>query len=53
MKGKILKGSIIAIILIIFLVSSVSAENANDETKVLTLSKGGLVINYPSDWGYS
>ncbi|MBE6501887.1 MAG: hypothetical protein E7Z79_05540 [Methanobrevibacter thaueri] len=53
MKGKILKGSIIAIILIIFLVSSVSAENANEETKVLTLSKGGLVINYPSDWGYS
>lgn len=55
MKGKILKGSIIAIVLIIFLVSSVSADNnnANDETKVLTLSKGGLVISYPSDWGYS
>ena len=28
-------------------------EATNDETKVLTLSKGGLVINYPSDWGYS
>lgn len=54
MKGKILKGSIIAIILIMFLVSSVSAENkVNEETKVLTLSKGGLVIKYPSDWGYS
>ena len=54
MKGKILIGSIIAIILILFLVSSVSADNnANEETKVLTLSKGGLVINYPSDWGYS
>ena len=54
MKGKIIKGSIIAIILIIFLVSSVSAENnTDDETKVVTLSKGGLVINYPSDWGYS
>ena len=54
MKGKILIGSIIAIVLIMFLVSSVSADNnANDETKVLTLSKGGLVISYPSDWGYS
>ena len=54
MKGRILKGSIIAIILIMFMVSSVSADNnANEETKVVTLSKGGLVINYPSDWGYS
>ena len=54
MKGKILKGSIIAIILIIFLVSSVSAESkSNDDTTIQTLSKGGLTINYPSDWGYS
>lgn len=54
MKGKVLKGSIIAIVLIIFLISSVGAgNNANDETKVLSLSKGGLAINYPSDWGYS
>ena len=54
MKGKILKGSIIAIILIIFLVSSVSAESkSNDQTTIQTLSKGGLTINYPSDWGYS
>lgn len=37
-----------------FLVSSVSADtNADEETQVMTLSKGGLVINYPSDWGYS
>ena len=54
MKGKIIKGSIIAIILIIFLVSSVSAESkSNDQTTIQTLSKGGLTINYPSDWGYS
>ena len=53
MKGKILKGSIIAIILIMFLVSSVSAENKANDEKVLTLSKGGLVIKYPSDWGVS
>ena len=54
MKNKILKGSIISIILIIFLVSCVSAENnTNSDAKVQTLSKGGLTINYPSDWGYS
>ena len=54
MKGKILKGSIIAIILIVFLLSSVSAESkSNDDTTIQTLSKGGLTINYPSDWGYS
>lgn len=54
MKGKILRGSIIAVVLIMFLVSSVSADtNADEETQVMTLSKGGLVINYPSDWGYS
>lgn len=54
MKGKILKGSIIAIILIIFLVSSVSAgANNKEDPTVMTISKGGLVVNYPSDWGYS
>lgn len=54
MKSKILKGSIIAIILVMFLVSSVgAANNPNDGSEVLTLSKGGLVIKYPSDWGYS
>ena len=54
MKTKILKGSLIAIILIIFLISSVSADTGNkDEPTVQTLSKGGLVINYPSEWGYS
>ena len=52
MNDKVLKGSIIALILIIFLVSSVGAASNNNNT-VQTLSKGGLVINYPSDWGYS
>jgi hypothetical protein len=55
MKGKILKGSVIAIVLIVFLVfvaSGVSADS-NNETTIQTLSKGGLVIHYPSDWGYS
>ncbi|WP_405293074.1 hypothetical protein [Methanobrevibacter sp.] len=54
MKAKIITGSIIAIILILFLVSSISAQdNPEEETTIQTLSKGGLVINYPSDWGYS
>ena len=54
MKRNILKGSIIAVILILFLVSAVSADNKTDDSgTVQTLSKGGLTINYPSDWGYS
>ena len=54
MKGKILKGSIILIILIAFIITSVSADtNANEQTTIQTLSKGGITIHYPSDWGYS
>lgn len=53
MNGKFLKGSIIAIILIIFLIAAVSASNDDDKLTMQTLSKGGLSINYPSDWGYS
>ena len=52
MKGKILRGSIIAIILIAFLIACVSAEG-DDQLTIQTLSKGGLVIHYPSDWGFS
>ena len=53
MNDKILKGSIIALILVIFLVSSAGAASNNNNNTIQTLSKGGLVINYPSDWGYS
>ena len=57
MKGRILKASIITLILIVFLMfaaSSVSADANNaEDNPIQTLSKGGLVINYPSDWGYS
>ena len=54
MNNKMLNGSIIAIILIIFLVSLASGVSAsNNDTSILSLSKGGLSINYPSDWGYS
>lgn len=57
MKNNLLKGSIIAIILLLFLVSAasvVSADNNDDsDLKVLTLSKGGITIQYPSNWGSS
>ena len=54
MNGKILKGSIIAVILVVFLIASVgAANNTNADKSVQTLSKGGLTINYSSDWGYS
>lgn len=54
MRDKLLKTGIITIILIIFLVSAVgAAEKSNDGSEVLSLSKGGLTIHYPSNWGYS
>lgn len=57
MKGKIFSIGIVAMILIVFLIfiaSGVSAQgSSNDPTTMQTLSKGGLTINYPSDWGYS
>lgn len=54
MKNKIFKISMLTIILLIFLISCVgAANNADDDTTIQTLSKGGLVIHYPSDWEYS
>jgi hypothetical protein len=51
---SILKGSIIIIILILFFVFLTSGVSASDnDTTIVPLSKGGLSINYPSDWGYS
>ena len=57
MENRLLKGSIIGIILIISLILIASgvgaAPSSNNDTSIQTLSKGGLTINYPSDWGYS
>lgn len=56
MENKIIKGSIITILLIIFIISiasGVNAKSADADSTIQTLSKGGLSINYPSDWGYS
>ncbi len=57
MESNVLKkcfGIILIILFIVCIVSCVNAE-ANDDSEVTmeTLSKGGFVINYPSDWGYS
>ena len=55
MANDILKGSILILILLLLVcsVSYVCAESDNSDSEVLTLSKGGIVINYPSSWGYS
>lgn len=56
MKNNFLKGSIVILILLLFLVSAASAANADEENKdisILSLSKGGITIQYPSDWGNS
>ena len=54
MNNNVLKG-IAMIIFIILLFSCVISEitASNDTAEVLTLSKGGIVMKYPSDWGYS
>lgn len=56
--NNFLKGSIITIILLLFLISAisiVSADNSSNsaDVDVLTLSKGGITIKYPSNWGNS
>lgn len=58
MKNNILKGSAIVFILVLFLisiaaVSSANNNNTNSDLTILTLSKGGITIQYPSDWGVS
>lgn len=57
MENKILKGSVIAFVIMLCLIviaSGVSAQTSPEEdTNIQTLSKGGLSISYPSDWGSS
>ena len=56
MKNNILKNCILIISVIIILMSiftCVNAEEDSSDLTMLTLSKGGLVIDYPSNWGYS
>ncbi|WP_298501318.1 PsbP-related protein [uncultured Methanobrevibacter sp.] len=55
MKDNFIKGSIITLMLLLFLISAVSVvsadDNADEDLSVLTLSKGGITIQYPSTWG--
>ncbi len=58
MKNNILKGSVVLLIFVLFLVSltAVSSEgndNSNNDLNIMSLSKGGITIQYPSDWGNS
>ena len=58
MKNNVLKRCILIISIIIILMGVISCTAAvgNDgssEITMLTLSKGGLLIHYPSNWGYS
>lgn len=53
---NVFKGSIILLIVLLFSISVigvVSADNDNSDLNILTLSKGGITIQYPSDWGNS
>lgn len=53
MKNNVLRYAIVIILCLLF-IGCVSCVNADDsDLTMLTLSKGGIVINYPSDWGYS
>lgn len=56
MRDKLLKGSMIFIITLLFIISVSAIGAANNDTSdltILTLSKGGITIEYPSNWGNS
>ena len=55
MKDKILKASIITFILLLFLISATSMVTAEDNSDLtmLSISKSGITLNYPSNWGVS
>lgn len=53
MENKILKRSILIFMLMLFIVSISAVSADSNTTSVLTLSKSGITISYPSDWGYS
>ncbi|MEE1129836.1 MAG: PsbP-related protein [Methanobrevibacter sp.] len=53
MKNVILKGSVVVFVLMLLFICMASVSAESNDTTVLTLSKSGITINYPSDWGYS
>lgn len=56
MKNNAFKSSIMILIFLLFLISVTAVASANDDNSdldILTLSQGGITIQYPSDWGNS
>ena len=53
MDGRLIKGSIMILLLMLVFVSVACVSAESNDTTVLTLSKSGITINYPSNWGYS
>ena len=53
MDGRLIKGSIMILLLMLVFVSAACVSAESNDTTVLTLSKSGITINYPSNWGYS
>ena len=55
MKNNILKRSILVISILLLIICAFSCVSAADNSEVTmeTLSKNGIVVHYPSNWGYS
>ncbi|MDO5823925.1 hypothetical protein [Methanobrevibacter sp.] len=54
MKNNVLKRMVIVISIILLFICAFSCVNADSgDFTMQTLSKGGIVIHYPSNWGYS
>lgn len=54
MKNNVLKRMVIVISIILLFICAFSCVNADSgDITMQTLSKGGIVIHYPSNWGYS
>lgn len=55
MKNIMFKGSMVVLIILLFLVSvtAVASADNNTDVSIVSLSKGGITIQYPSDWGDS
>lgn len=57
MKGNLFKVSMVILILSLFLISIAAVASSNNDknsdVSLVTLSKGGITIQYPSDWGSS
>lgn len=53
MDSRLFKGSIMVLLFLLILVSVACVSAESNDTTVLTLSKSGITINYPSNWGNS